>query len=425
MKLRTALIASMALCLGVATAASAQSEPVDPPDPVEIGEDLWVAYVADGAGPWQLAEDVCPDSPTSMYQAMYNLNGWTTASQFYPGTAVLFHPSDCPPPTTTTTTSTSTTSTTSTTTTTTVAPTTTSSTVPATTTSTSTTTLPPTTTTTLPTGCPAPANTPGGSDGRGGCFPGAHNTGVPDGTTLTAYTGPCNITVANTVIDRKTITCALSIRAQGVVITRSVTGEIDITSAGSLRMEDSEIRGGRCSDCTLNGPNFTLLRVEITGGNRGAYCEHHCTITDSWVHAQNLVTGAHAGGVRQEQYTTVIHNTIACDWRGSTANDTGCSADVTGYPDFVPVHHNTFEHNLFMANTYLGFCVYGGWNPGKPFNNDPLNATYIVFRNNVFQRGTNGKCGAYGPVTSFITTRTGNVWSGNVWDNGGTVPPEE
>ena len=41
-------------------------------------------------------------------------------------------------------------------------------------------------------------------------WPDETNTGVPAGTTLTKYTGPCEITQKNTVIDAKTVNCALS-----------------------------------------------------------------------------------------------------------------------------------------------------------------------------------------------------------------------
>ena len=47
----------------------------------------------------------------------------------------------------------------------------------------------------------------------GTCWPGPSNTGVPAGTQLTDYTGPCSITAANTVIDGKTVNCALGIQA--------------------------------------------------------------------------------------------------------------------------------------------------------------------------------------------------------------------
>ena len=48
--------------------------------------------------------------------------------------------------------------------------------------------------------------------------------------------------------------------------------------------------------------------------------------------------------------------------------------------------------------------------------------TFFTVWANVFQRGNNNKCGSYGPITSFDKNRTGNVWTGNIWDNGTTVP---
>jgi hypothetical protein len=46
--------------------------------------------------------------------------------------------------------------------------------------------------TATPGACPSSVpNTPDGPDPAGGCFPGPSNTGVPAGTTLTNYTGPC------------------------------------------------------------------------------------------------------------------------------------------------------------------------------------------------------------------------------------------
>ena len=45
--------------------------------------------------------------------------------------------------------------------------------------------------------------------------PRLQNTGVPAGTVLTPYTGPCTITVANTVIDSKIVTCDFGDRGDG------------------------------------------------------------------------------------------------------------------------------------------------------------------------------------------------------------------
>ena len=70
----------------------------------------------------------------------------------------------------------------------------------------------------------------------------------------------------------------------------------------------------------------------------------------------------------------------------------------------------------------MSFCAYGGATGGKPYSGSALNATNQKFTDNVFQRGSNGKCGAYGPITDFAVSRTGNVWSGNRWSTGELVP---
>ena len=252
---------------------------------------------------------------------------------------------------------------------------------------------------------------------------------------MAAYTGPCNITVANTVIDSKVIRCSdIAVNASGLVIKNSYIYSYVHGAGPSFRIEDSIVNGVTsagfaCINCGVDSENYTILRTEIINTNRGAYCQNNCLIQDTYVHgttlqpiASNL---AHASGIREEQGTTLRHNTIWCDFFGPFPNgEIGCSADITGYPDFAPIKNNTVDRNLLMANNIgAGFCAYGGATNGKPFSNDPTNATNIKYTNNVFQRGANGQCGAYGPVTDFATNRAGNVWSGNVFDNGAVVQP--
>ena len=82
-----------------------------------------------------------------------------------------------------------------------------------------------------PESCPNAQHEPGGDDGMGGCWPYEGNTGVPAGTTLTTYSGPCTITVDNTVIDSKTVNCSLFIEAENVTITKSqINGRIHVDS---------------------------------------------------------------------------------------------------------------------------------------------------------------------------------------------------
>ena len=293
------------------------------------------------------------------------------------------------------------------------------------------------------------ANVPDGPDPWGGCFPGPSNTGVPAGTSLTTYGGPCTITAANTTIDSKTINCDIVVTstAGGLLIKNSqINGQVeqpdDGTTASQFTIQDSTIDGTvhgtgtghdgyACTDCGVGYRNFTLLRDEIIHTNRGAYCEESCTVQDTYIHGQTLWPDdpghPHASAFRQEHYSNVQHNSLACDYNGPFTEDLGCSADQTGYPDFTYIWHNTFNHNLFVeGNLSESWCAYGGATAGKPYSSDSRNATYQVYTNNVFQRGANGICGADGgPIADFVLARTGNVWSGNVWDDGATVPVGE
>ncbi len=184
------------------------------------------------------------------------------------------------------------------------------------------------------------------------------------------------------------------------------------------------------TDCGITGTNYTVLRTELINSNRAAYCEAPgpCLIQDNYFHGTNLwpdaSNRAHASSVREEQNGTIRHNSLHCSYNGPFVNsDIGCSADLTGYPDFIAIKNNTVDRNLFVANSQgNAYCAYGGNTQGKPYSSDPTNATNQKFTNNVFQRGA-GQCGAYGPITDFSTTKSGNVWSGTVWSDGGTVPP--
>jgi len=274
---------------------------------------------------------------------------------------------------------------------------------------------------------------PGSLDPWGGCFPNAANTGIPAGTTLTNYTGPCTIT-ANTTIDSKNITCSLYINSGTVTIKNSkiTAGNIWI-NGGSLMFTDNEVNfGNNPDDEGLKGNNFTVLRSNLYGGKRQVWCNNTCLIEDSYLHDQLMDPGGetHESAARVEQNTTLRHNTLWCNATPVPPN-AGCSANQTGYPDFAPVHSNTMERNLYMATTG-GFCSYGGATNGKPYTNDPLNATNIKSIDNVFQRGTSPNdrdtiplsdkrrytCGYYGVTRDYNSGKTGFVFTGNRWDDG-------
>lgn len=269
-------------------------------------------------------------------------------------------------------------------------------------------------------------------------WPNASNTGVPAGTVLTAYTGPCRITVPNTVIDAKQVNCTLTIATTGVKITRSkINGSVysadgtPTTGPRSVILSDTEIDAGTDLNAGgLDAINFEAYRMNIHGGHRGVWCMT-CILQDSYIHmSTRAVDGkAHQSAVRMEQNGKIIHNTLLCD-APDIGDDGGCSAPLTGYGDFSTVQNNLIQGNLLKATTG-GTCAYGGssglGSGAKPFPN----ANNIVFKDNVFERGNGpsdkgnfGLCGYYFPVTDFNVSAPGNSWSNNKWDDGGILMPD-
>ena len=257
-------------------------------------------------------------------------------------------------------------------------------------------------------------------------WPGPDNTGVPAGTTLTRYTGPCTITSTRTLNAVDATNCdALLIRAPNVVITNSLTPRIDATAAddASVTITDSTVNAGNWTDGAIWGYNFTATRVEVTGGQHSVHCNDNCTLVDSWLHDQYNPDGEsyHNNAFISNGGTNMLirHNTLHCT-AILNSTDGGCTADLSLFGDFDPITHVTVDANLFKANnSSISYCAYGGYSPSKPY---PV-AEYIVFTNNVFERGPNRRCGVYGPVTGFQSGATGNLWSGNTWDDGKPLRP--
>jgi hypothetical protein len=289
---------------------------------------------------------------------------------------------------------------------------------------------------TTPTGgCTGTVNDAGGPDPWGGCWPGPQNTGVPAGTTLTAYTGSCTITAAGTTIDSRTVNCSpLTIRAANVTIAKSqLNGGVNIESAycgtASFTITDSNVDipaevAGNSGSTGILRCNFHANRVDVTGGRRSMYCMTNCVIENSWVHEHGVdpLAEAHFSGIRMEQETTIRHNSITCEATRSGPGS-GCSAGLTGYPDFAPVRDNLIERNLFYRGAAGGatMCAYGGATSGKPYSEDATNATNIRFIGNRFVRSPSGHCGNLGTILHFSPGRTGNVWTDNLFTDGAVV----
>lgn len=273
---------------------------------------------------------------------------------------------------------------------------------------------------------PSPSTDPTAATSGPPRWPGPDSTGVPVGTELRPWRGDCTVTERGTVVDARLVECDLRVLADDVVITRSrILGSVLVPQpeqGGSFEISDSEVAVGDRLVTALGHGNFTARRVEVTGGRRSVNCEVDCTLEHSWVHDQAGDAGgeAHLSGVRMGRNTTIRFNTVVCEGE-RIPPASGCSAALTGYGDFAPVENNLVEGNLFESGT-ASFCAFGGSTDDKPFSDD---ANRVRFVDNVFARGESGTCGIHGAVAGFDNGAPGNVWEGNVYEDGEPVVPRD
>lgn len=276
-------------------------------------------------------------------------------------------------------------------------------------------------------------------------WPDASTTGVPAGTTLTAYTGPCTITTDNTVIDSKQVdNCSpdgITVRAANLVIRNSLVNtlvRLDTDRAGaagwSFSVTDSEVNAGMVQLAAICCGNLTVTRVNVHGGVTPVQCEAsgptsggdtspYCTVRDSYLHGQGIPVDAqwHLGGFLTEggdNLVTLDHNYVICN-AAVYPPDGGCTGDINLLGHFGIIHDITVTNNKLGASPNLSYCTFGG---SGLADYGPQNYN-IVYRDNVFERGITGICGQYGPVTDFDQYRPGNVWTGNKYDDGTVIPP--
>lgn len=259
-------------------------------------------------------------------------------------------------------------------------------------------------------------------DRYSGTWPDATNTGwARTGVTLTAYTGPTTLALGQT-IDSKTITDDLVITSH-VTITRCNIGiaHLDCDGAArSLTLEDCNIDAGTWQSQAVGFSDLTIRRCNIIGGTNSVISGSNILIEDSWLHAQYLAPTAewHENAFICNGGSNIVlrHNTLHADQENNGFGG-GVSTNCSLFGDFAPIEDVLIEGNLLKA-TPGGYGCSAGYNPGKPFGDNPTNVTW---RDNVFERGPSGQCGVEGPVTSFLDAN-GNVWSNNRYEDGELIP---
>ena len=267
-------------------------------------------------------------------------------------------------------------------------------------------------TTIAPEGCPQAANLPDGDDPWGGCFPGPESTGVPDGTSLTAYTGPSTISTPGTIVDSKIIDDCILITAADVIIRNStITGDCGWTVDGYITtgagdwflVEDSEITCGVGAQGGIGERGFIPRRVEIKGEcANNVDCDQDCLIEDSYLWDLPFETEVeHGDGIQSccAANVTIQHNTSI----GQSVDGAPTTSAII-LPIAVPPTGPILVHrNLLTGGAYTLYCA---------------STTNQTITDNVFGTGARGPSFGHIDNCSFPTT-----FSGNVTDVGDPVTP--
>ncbi|WP_250285408.1 MULTISPECIES: hypothetical protein [unclassified Frankia] len=269
-------------------------------------------------------------------------------------------------------------------------------------------------------GAPAPAPAPASS------FPNAGNTGVPAGVTLTDYTGPREITKANTVIQNARIKGGgrLTISAPGVVIRNSVISTDDTfgvsvnsdqVANASVTVEDSEFIGSYdpqpADEMAIRGRNWTVRRVEIRGFRDGGGIDGGNVVEDSYLH-DFVVSSAceHIDGLQGLGNTdniTIRHNTI------DIALDHCIAGVVQLGTEYGSNHNVTVDNNWLAGGSWI---FYSSLLPGG-------SSDEIKFINNHLSKKYFPNYGVYGVAHDWNPGVAGVQWSGNVDADTGKVIP--
>jgi hypothetical protein len=271
-----------------------------------------------------------------------------------------------------------------------------------------------------PTATPTPSPTPTPTPTPAPSFPDASTTGVPTGTTLTAYTGPSTITTAGTVIDSKTVGC-ITVNASNVTIRNSriscaggyvVYRPDGPAPAAPLLIQDSSIDCKNTNGTAIGEAYVTLRRVDISGCENGLDVNQGIDIQDSYLHDLFNSAAAHTDGLQMAcgHYTgsgsacgasgyaagsrnvTIAHNTI---YGVAADGSLGTSAIISNRGGDTNI---LIQNNLLAGGAFTLYCEQGA-----------TGSNYRVLDNHFSTRFASN-VGAFGPSTDCA----GETWSGNV-----------
>ena len=170
-----------------------------------------------------------------------------------------------------------------------------------------------------------PASTPD-------AYPDADNTGVPPGTELAPYAGPCTITetVVLSAVDATGVCPAIVVQAAGVRIESSRVPRVESTATQvdptfSVEVVDSEVVAGEWIGGAVWGSNLTVRRTDVTGWAAQRALRHAA----AWSRTRGCTTSSTPPGRRRT--TTPSSPTAAPTWSCGTTSSTARRAQRHGW----------------------------------------------------------------------------------------------
>lgn len=243
------------------------------------------------------------------------------------------------------------------------------------------------------------------------------NTGVPAGTTLTAYTGPTTITTAGTVIDGKIITSQLNVNANNVTIKNSKLGPGGYWAV----LVGDNVTGTKILHSEVYAPNGGYTGI---GMGDGIVCATHIhgyenglTIGGNMTVQANYIHGLKGDGSTDPHYdaievysgsnSNIWGNTLYVnDPNGGWLGETGALNLTTEWSSITNV---VIKGNWLGGGSYTLYIRKSSGGGGYTYSN-------IQVLNNRWMGSAPKGYAAYGPMSDDGGSITE---SGNVWDTTG------
>lgn len=246
-------------------------------------------------------------------------------------------------------------------------------------------------------------------------YPDATTTGTLVGTARTAYTGPTNITAANTTILNKNITSALTFGAaahNGIIqncLIKASAFYLILNDAGATNLQiiNCELDGlnNGSGDCAVGGSNFTLSKVNIHGTVDGVKAGWDVIIKDSYIHDLTVTGTSHNDAIQSlgTNNLQILRNNLVVNAGANSSITLSTGSATDGMKNVL------IDGNLVGGG---GYSVYAGYQAGADILSRVSN---IKVTNNKWSTSIYPNGGNYGPMTSADPPV---ILSNNTWYNG-------